>query len=82
LNDSGGLMDLITSCNKNCYCEVRCPWGCTEFVDECGYIPYYKLFYALTPLLKKPIGETLIASDRKCYGRKDVLTGSCLDYLA
>ena len=39
------MIDLKKYGNLSCYCPVRCPWGCTEYSDECGYIPYLSLIH-------------------------------------
>ena len=80
LNASGTLRDLMTSCNKNCYCGVRCPWGCTEFVDECGYVAYHKLFYALLDGVTKPVSEKCISCGMKDR-EKHAFVGVRPDYL-
>ena len=60
LSGSGRLIDLMSSCNKNCYCGVRCPWGCTEFADECGYISYDKFLFAFLKGVQKPVVQNSI----------------------
>ena len=65
LSGSGQLVDLMKSCNKNCYCNVRCPWGCTEFPDECGYVGHDKFLFAFLKGVEKPISESSIQQQLK-----------------
>jgi len=58
LTSTGSLVDLMKGCNSNHYCSVRCPWGCTEFPDECGYVSYAKLLYAKG--FQMPLSESSI----------------------
>ena len=70
-------------CNMNCYCSVQCPWGCTEFVDECGYVPYDKFLFALLSKVRKPKSEMGIHGSycgRHCE-RKHLFVGVRPDFL-
>ena len=71
---TGSLVDLMNSCNANHYCSVRCPWGCTEFPDECGYVSYAKLLYAkgiTMPLAEGSFDHYYVANNKgrrtKCF---------------
>ena len=82
LSGSGRLVDLIESCNRNCYCGVRCPWGCTEFADECGYVAYDKFLFAFLKGVKKPVSQNSILGDcRGLRGNGKCFIGIRLDYL-
>ena len=37
--ESGKIGDLKNACNKVLFPNVLCPWGCTEFIQECGSFP-------------------------------------------
>ena len=60
LNSSGKLCNLMQSCNENCYCSVICPWGCTEFADECGYISFNRFLSVKFPQKKMPLNHSSI----------------------
>ena len=45
LKDSYTLVNFEKWCNHLHYCSVKCPWGCSEFADDVGYVAYHKLFY-------------------------------------
>ena len=59
LTSSGLLVDLMKGCNSNHYCSVRCPWGCTEFPDECGYVSFARLLYAKG--FQMPLSESFVS---------------------
>ena len=82
LKGTGIMTDLVKWGNLNCYCGVRCPWGCTDFVDECGYIPYYKFFYELRGQFHTPIEEKSIRGAGTSTCAKNVFTGIRPDYLS
>lgn len=66
LKSSGKLVDLIRVCNDYlCYCSIKCPWGCTDFVDNCGYISYQDFLIRMLKV-NQPI---------KGIGKKNVLFG-------
>ncbi len=58
LNASNTLANLMTSCNRNCYCSVKCPWGCSEFPDECGFAGFYKFLFFKFKNIKMPVAES------------------------
>ena len=35
------IVDIIGMYNKHCACDVRCPFGCTDFLYNCGTIPFH-----------------------------------------
>ena len=35
------ITDIMAMYNKHCVCDVRCPFGCTDFRYKCGTIPFY-----------------------------------------
>ena len=83
LNASGKLVDLMESCNLNCYCSVMCPWGCTEFIDDCGYIPFFRVLMLKFPHRKLPLSYKSIHI--KQYNKhhrtiSDVFVGIRSDY--
>lgn len=83
LNTSGKLRDLMDSCNMNCCCSVMCPWGCTEFVDECGYIPFFRLLKLKFPEKKLPLSYKVIGIKNYTKHHRntsDVFVGMRSDY--
>jgi hypothetical protein len=69
------LVDLISWSNDMYYCQVKCPWGCSEYVDEVGYIGFHKLLYYIgnTMNIVFPVKETSIqvagyAKEIQCNG--------------
>ena len=42
--------------NEWCVPTVRCPWGCTEYIENCGYLPYGKFLFYCRPF-KFPVVE-------------------------
>lgn len=80
---SGRLVDLITCSNENCYCSVRCPWGCTEFVGECGSIGFHlyldKFLHAKKAVNTNSINTAGNRSSTRCL--PDILVGIRPDYV-
>ena len=35
------IVEIKKMYNKHCTCDVRCPFGCTEFLYNCGSLPFY-----------------------------------------
>jgi hypothetical protein len=64
LNSSNTLANLVLSCNKNCYCSVKCPWGCSEYPDECGLVEFHKYLFSIFVKkgIKMPVAEASISS--------------------
>lgn len=84
LNSSGKLYDLMQSCNENCYCSVMCPWGCTEFVDECGYISFNRFLTIKFPHKKMPLNHSSIKvkhSNKLKNCNTNIFIGMRNDYL-
>lgn len=77
---SGRLVDLIQCSNDNCYCSVRCPWGCTEFVGDCGCVSLY-VYLARFLSAKKPLHADFIGIETSKKRIADVFVGMRPDYL-
>ena len=37
------LSKLMEHYNAHCVCDVRCPWGCTDFLENCGGVAFDKV---------------------------------------
>ena len=71
---SGRLVDLIQCSNDNCYCSVRCPWGCTEFVGDCGSVSLH-VYLARFLQAKKPVHPESIGTETSKKHVANVLVG-------
>jgi len=78
---SGRLVDLIQCSNDNCYCSVRCPWGCTEFVGDCGSVSLH-VYLARFLQAKKPVHPESIGTETSKKHVANVLVGMRPDFLS
>ena len=37
--------------NKHCVPTVRCPWGCTEYIENCGFLSFGIFLFSLKPII-------------------------------
>ena len=77
------IESLLPYWNTHCVVpEVRCPWGCTEMMDDAGMIKFHDV-------LKHYLDEFIWAKDMNCIGdhrnmkqkMEDLLEGARADYL-
>jgi hypothetical protein len=62
LKESNTLENYIQWADLVHRCTVKCPWGCSEFADDVGFVAYHKLLYhyGLETDLKFPLQESTI----------------------
>ena len=80
--DSLEKIKLESCVNKHCVPRIRCPWGCTEFIEKCGFISFGILLYHLNPI-DFIVRENYFSFDCGFGGisRKNCLNGLRPDYL-
>ena len=81
--DSNKRVNLEKCLNKYCVPTVRCPWGCTEFIEKCGYLSFGLFLYYLNPI-DFVVQESHFSFDCGSGGitRKNSLNGLRPDYLS
>jgi hypothetical protein len=64
LKDSYTFANLIEWSNQMYFCRVKCPWGCSEFLDEVGFVAFHKLVYTIgnTMNMEFPVMESSISA--------------------
>ena len=81
--DSMKRVNLDKCLSKYCVPTVRCPWGCTEYIEKCGYLSFGLFLYYLNPL-DFVVQESHFSFDCGAGGvtRKNSLNGLRPDYLS